>query len=248
MPATQPEPDSLVSALIKGLVDDDQHGSMPGILILLTFVAGDVDAFAILRLDHVFVANITGNVIFIGLALLGARGFSLIAPFIVAACFLLGAAGGGVVAREIAHRGRRVYIATLIQLIALALCTGLLAGFTHLGAGARGVVLALLALGMGAKSAIVGTLSVKGLTTSVITTTLAGVVVEGVTGNWRDPAFVVRVSAAGALFLGAVAGALFAIETFTWCPLAFATAVLCGTAWWARRAAHSSSSWAGPAS
>ena len=47
-----------------------------------TLAQGIIDAASLLRLDRVFVADVTGSVIFIDLALVGARGFSLAAPLI----------------------------------------------------------------------------------------------------------------------------------------------------------------------
>src|SRR3984957_14157950 len=44
-------------------------GPLPPLLLMMTFVTGLVDAFAYLVLGHVFVANMTGNVVFLGFAL-----------------------------------------------------------------------------------------------------------------------------------------------------------------------------------
>ena len=46
-------------------------------LVVLTVVTGLVDAFSYLVLGHVFVANMTGNVVFLAFALVGAKGFSI---------------------------------------------------------------------------------------------------------------------------------------------------------------------------
>jgi hypothetical protein len=54
-----------------------KHGPLPALLLLLTIVTGLVDAVSILALGRVFVANMTGNVVFIAFALAGAPGFSL---------------------------------------------------------------------------------------------------------------------------------------------------------------------------
>ena len=48
-------------------------------LIGLTVVTGLVDAFSYLTLGHVFTANMTGNVVFVGFPLAGAKGFSVTA-------------------------------------------------------------------------------------------------------------------------------------------------------------------------
>ena len=47
---------------------DEKHGPLPALLLLLTIVTGLVDAASILALGRVFVANMTGNVVFVGFA------------------------------------------------------------------------------------------------------------------------------------------------------------------------------------
>jgi uncharacterized membrane protein YoaK (UPF0700 family) len=54
-----------------------------------------VEVVSILALGRVFIANMTGNVVFIGFALAGAPGFSLAAALLALAGFLLGAGIGG---------------------------------------------------------------------------------------------------------------------------------------------------------
>jgi Protein of unknown function (DUF1275) len=46
---------------------NDRHGPLSPLLLSLTFLTGLVDAFSYLVLGHVFVANMTGNVVFSGL-------------------------------------------------------------------------------------------------------------------------------------------------------------------------------------
>jgi uncharacterized membrane protein YoaK (UPF0700 family) len=50
-----------------------------------------VDAFSYLELGHVFVANMTGNVVFLAFALAGAGGFSVWASLAAIGCFALAA-------------------------------------------------------------------------------------------------------------------------------------------------------------
>jgi hypothetical protein len=52
----------------------ERHGPLPPLLLTLTVVTGLVDAVSYLGLGHVFVANMTGNVVFLGFALAGATG------------------------------------------------------------------------------------------------------------------------------------------------------------------------------
>ena len=73
----------------------------------------------------------TGNVVFLGFALAGAGGLSIVASLLALGSFLLGAfAGGWLGSRNAAHRGRLLRAATASQagLILLALLLALLAG------------------------------------------------------------------------------------------------------------------------
>ena len=56
---------------------DDPDGTLPPLLLALTVVTGLVDATSYLKLDHVFVANMTGNVVFLGFGIAGASGISV---------------------------------------------------------------------------------------------------------------------------------------------------------------------------
>src|SRR5271166_3984558 len=82
----------------------DRHGPLAPLLIALTVVTGVVDAASYLKLGHVFVANMTGNVVFLGFALAGASGLSAITSLAALASFMLGAfAGGRLIARVPEH-------------------------------------------------------------------------------------------------------------------------------------------------
>src|SRR5213594_517383 len=74
---------------------EDPHGPLSPLLLGLTVVTGLVDAFSYLVLGHVFVANMTGNVVFLGFALASAAGFSVSASLSALGAFCLGALAGG---------------------------------------------------------------------------------------------------------------------------------------------------------
>ena len=78
-----------------------RDGPLPPLLVAMTLVTGLVDAFSYLVLGHVFVANMTGNVVFLGFALAGAPGFSIGASVVALASFCLGALVGGQAGKEI---------------------------------------------------------------------------------------------------------------------------------------------------
>lgn len=44
---------------------DDEYGLLSPAMVLMTFIAGLVDALSYLALGHVFVANVTGNIVFL---------------------------------------------------------------------------------------------------------------------------------------------------------------------------------------
>jgi len=64
-------------------------------LLTLTAVTGLVDAVSYLRLGRVFVANMTGNVVFLGFSVDPRSGLSAAASLIAIAGFILGALAGG---------------------------------------------------------------------------------------------------------------------------------------------------------
>ena len=73
---------------------------LPYLLLLLTVVAGAVDAVSYLALGHVFVANMTGNVVFLGFAAAGAGEISLRATLAAMGAFLVGSVAGGRLAQR----------------------------------------------------------------------------------------------------------------------------------------------------
>jgi hypothetical protein len=64
-----------------------RDGPLPPLLIGMTLITGLVDAFSYLVLGHVFVANMTGNVVFLAFALAGAHGFSIVSSLLGLAFF-----------------------------------------------------------------------------------------------------------------------------------------------------------------
>ncbi|MFD0888980.1 DUF1275 family protein, partial [Streptosporangium algeriense] len=69
----------------------NRHGVLPALLVVLTVTTGLVDALSFLGLSRVFVANMTGNVAFLGFALAGDPQLSVWAPPLAVAVFTAGA-------------------------------------------------------------------------------------------------------------------------------------------------------------
>ncbi len=189
----------------------DRHGPLPPLLLTLTVVTGLVDAVSYLGLGHVFVANMTGNVVFLGFALAGAPGLSAPAALVSLGSFLTGAlAGGRAGARPPAHRGRLLAVSTGTQaaLVAAATAVSALAPVGQAATGVRYALIVLLGLGMGLQNAVVRRLGVPDLTTTVLTLTLTGLAADSAaTGSTATGGTARRVLSVLAMFLGALTGA-----------------------------------------
>ncbi|MGW6553748.1 YoaK family protein [Streptomyces sp. NPDC055051] len=142
------------------------------LLFVLTFVSGLVDAASFLGLGRVFVANMTGNVVFLGFALAGAAQLSVAASAVALLGFLTGAFAGGAWRRE--TEPARI-VAPLAAIQALLLAAALVCQTAGWG---RYAVLVPLACGMGVQNALVHRLGVPDLTTTVMTRTLTGLAVD----------------------------------------------------------------------
>src|SRR3954451_21172422 len=88
----------------------DRTDPLPLVLIALSAVTGLVDAVSVLGLGQVFVANMTGNTVFLGIAVGGAPGFEVPRYVVALLAFLAGALAGGWVANAFARSTRRWWV------------------------------------------------------------------------------------------------------------------------------------------
>jgi uncharacterized membrane protein YoaK (UPF0700 family) len=226
----------------------DRHGPLAPMLVTLTVVTGLVDAASYLRLGHVFVANMTGNVVFLGFALAGARGLSTGASLIALGAFLLGALGGGWVGgRHAAHRGRMLRAAGLVQapLMAAALLLALLTS-TPPDKTIRFTLVAVLALAMGVQNAAAQRLAVPDLTTSVLTRTLTGLASEAGLVGGPGSKLGRRAIAVVAMLIGALSGALLVLNVSIASALAVALALVLAVGLAIQLASRSEAAWTHP--
>jgi uncharacterized membrane protein YoaK (UPF0700 family) len=246
-PATVP---ARPHGLARSLVAHQSFGPLPGLLLILTVVTGVVDAISILALGRVFVANMTGNVVFAGFAIVGAPGFSLSASLFALAGFLVGAtAGGAIITRAGRDRGAllRAGTAAEVGLAAVALVLAALSGdpgVTHgtthvIGAAFSADIIdalaAVLAVAMGIQNAVARKLAVPDMTTTVLTMTLTGLGAD-LRAVLRDPpgasrtaartALARRLLSIGAMLAGALASAALTLYVSPLSGLALALALL----------------------
>jgi uncharacterized membrane protein YoaK (UPF0700 family) len=189
--------------------------SLPLVLLLLTFATGIVDAVSYLGLGHVFTGVQTGNVVVLGFALAGTPGFSAAPPAVSLASFFAGAWCGGKLAATVSRRHRRWFsLALAIEAVLVALAGAAAVGLpTDVATDRRMLVVALLALGMGLRSATVRRLDVPELTTTVVTSTLTALAADGGGRPAQLARRLWRIATLGLRLLGAVAGALLVRET-----------------------------------
>ena len=203
-------------------------GVLPPLMVMLTIVTGIVDAVAYLRLGHVFVANMTGNVVFVGFAAADASGVSVIGSLLALACFL----PGGIVAGRFASRfgARRLHQLRAATGVQLLLFTGaiLIAAKTgdRIGSDSRYALIIVLALAMGVQNATARRVAVPDLTTTVLTLTLTGIAADSRLAGGSGANAGRRLLSVAAMLLGATLGALLLLEVAPVAPLALAAAIL----------------------
>jgi uncharacterized membrane protein YoaK (UPF0700 family) len=225
-----------------------EWGPLPLFLIGLTFLTGIVDGVSFVGLGHVFVANMTGNVVFLGFALAGTGGLSAAASLIALGAFVLGAVAGGQIGSRCAeHRARhlRNAIGAALPLLLAAVLVAALAG-RHPTAGARYAIVGMLALAMGIQNATARRLAVPDLTTTVLTLTLTGIGADSTPGGGGGSHLGRRLIAVTTMFAGALVSALLALRVDLVLPLALAATVAAAVTVAAHGSASTDAAWTQP--
>jgi uncharacterized membrane protein YoaK (UPF0700 family) len=194
----------------------------------MTLVTGLVDAFSYLVLGHVFVANMTGNVVLLGFALAGAPGFSISASGLAIVSFALGALlGGHIGSRRGQNRGRLLSTATGIQSVLFAASVVLAAlGGDPVTSGYRYTLIVVLAFAMGIQNAAARKLAVPDLTTTVLTLTITGMAADSSATGGKGSKAGRRSIAVAAMLGGALVGAVLVLHAQIFYPLLIALVVI----------------------
>lgn len=181
---------------------------LPQALLVLTFTTGIVDAVSFLGLGRVFTANMTGNVVLLGFGIAGSAGLPIAAPFASLGAYVLGAIGGGRVARRVAKE--RLLPTALAFEVALLGVAALIAAVTRItpGLAAAYTLIILLAFVMGLRSACIRRLGASDISTVVLTMLLVDLASESPFAGGAGSGTVRRASAVILMGAGALAGAL----------------------------------------
>jgi uncharacterized membrane protein YoaK (UPF0700 family) len=199
-------------------------------LAALTVVSGFIDAVSFLGLGHVFTANMTGNVVLLGFAAAGAPGFSMGASLCALAAFVVGAVGGGRLARRIPLRN--LLLAAMVIETACTAAAAVVAGMvTAVGSGwPRYTIIVLLAAAVGQRNAAVRRFGVPDMTTTVLTTALTGLASNSaLTGGTNPHAHLARTTIL-CMFGGALVGAVLVLHAGATWSLGVAAGIVAITA------------------
>jgi uncharacterized membrane protein YoaK (UPF0700 family) len=151
------------------------------LLLLLACAGGSVDAVSYLELGRVFTANMTGNTVLLGLALVQAESQAAVQSAVALAGFLVGGAFGAWIIERRQLRGMwppTVTLALTLEWIILVVfavgwqCASAASPTPAVGAA----LIVLSALAMGVQSAAARRLDVSGITTTYITGTLTSLI------------------------------------------------------------------------
>jgi uncharacterized membrane protein YoaK (UPF0700 family) len=201
--------DGRVKARLSSVPAADLH---VWLMLVLTFTTGINDAVGYLGLDKVFTGNMTGNVVILGMALVGAEDLPVLGPALALVGFLVGAAIGGRVLRRATSSwtpGTTWLFGAVAAL--MFVLGGVLVVEDAPGAGLMVTVTTVAAGAMGVQAAAARHIAVKDVTTVVVTSTITGLAADSVFGSgkatWRGGGSARRIAAVVLILAGATLGA-----------------------------------------
>jgi uncharacterized membrane protein YoaK (UPF0700 family) len=178
-------------------------------MLTLTFSTGIIDAVGYLGLDRVFTGNMTGNVVILGMALLGADNLPVLGPIIALVGFLAGAATAGRVLRPIlaGWSQRTTTLLAIVGALILVIAIALLGTGQSVAPWLQYSVTGLLGYAMGMQAGTARHIAVKDVTTVVVTSTLAGLAADSWLAGGSGQPWRRRAGSVVLIGLGALCGA-----------------------------------------
>ena len=199
------------------------------LMIALSFGTGALDAATYLGMDRVFGANMTGNVILVGLSVAGSEHVTLLGPLAALGGFIAGSWILGLILRRFpATDGRDPALvpvfwisgAGMLAITAALFLTPMSELFMHSVTLGIGIL-------MGFQALAARRVGIPDVSTVVITSTLSLLFSEAgrFWGGASTAATVRRFAAVASMFLGAVAGALL-LHVALWCAMLVPSVIL----------------------
>lgn len=178
-------------------------------LLLLTFATGLADSISILVLGHVFVANMTGNVIFLGFWLAPRTNVDLTAVVVALPTFVCTTILSGRMSRHFADRTRpwiTTVLAVEIGLLAvLAIAAG--AGILRYHDNTKLIIIAMLAVTFGLQHSSARQFGIQELSTTVLTSTIVSLGVDSRLAGGAGDRQALRLGVVSTMCAGAFLGA-----------------------------------------
>lgn len=208
---------------------------LPKLLLLLSVTTGLVDAISVLGLGKVFTANMTGNVVFLGFAVMGTPSFTALYYVVAIGTFMGGALLSGFIGRIHHEKPLRHWLIAAAVIEAVLLCGAavMATGYdmaTLTPARNLYAIIGLTAVTMGFRNGTIRQLKVPDLTTTVLTLTITGLASDSSLVGGTNPNWLRRVASVLAIFVGAALGATLVMRYGLAIPLLLAAVlILVGT-------------------
>lgn len=181
------------------------------LMLVLTFSSGVIDAVGYLGLDRVFTANMTGNVVILGMALVGAAGLPVLGPAVALAGFAVGAAIAGRLlrgAKSTVWTGRTSVVFAVVSAALVVVAIVAATPVAH-SEPTTAIITTVIAVSMGLQAAAARHIAAKDVTTVVVTSTLTGLAADSIFGaRTSNHPWIRRLSAIALIGAGAAVGAL----------------------------------------
>ncbi|WP_374023419.1 YoaK family protein [Mycobacterium sp. HNNTM2301] len=195
-------------------------------LLLLTFATGLADSISILVLGHVFVANMTGNVIFLGFWLAPRTSIDLTAVVVALPTFVCTTVLSGRISRHFADRTRQ-WITTVLAteitlLVVLAILAG--AGILQYHNNTKLIVIGALAVTFGLQHSSARQFGIQELSTTVLTSTIVSLGLDSRLAGGSGARQTLRLSVVLTMCAGAFLGA--SMSRFVVAPVFAVTAAV----------------------
>ena len=185
---------------------DSLHLSL---MLALTFSTGVIDAVGYLGLDRVFTGNMTGNVVILGMAILGADDLPIVGPILAIVGFMLGALGAGRALRTLdaGWTTRSTVLLVVVGTVIAACAVAMLSAGDTPPEWLKLTVTALLGFAMGLQAGVARHIAVKDVTTVVVTSTMVGLAYDSWLGGRSGQPWKRRLLALMLIGAGAALGA-----------------------------------------
>jgi len=201
-------------------------------LLLLTFATGLADSISILVLGHVFVANMTGNVIFLGFWLAPRTTIDLTAVVVALPTFVCTTILSGRLSRHFGARTRpwitAVLATEIILLVTLSIVAG--AGVLRYHDNTKLIMIGVLTVTFGLQHSTARQFGIQELSTTVLTSTIVSLGLDshlaGGTGDRERLRFGVILTMCAGAFLGATLSRFVVAPVFALTAAVVATSLL----------------------